>query len=376
MSKKLLVTVISGFLGAGKTSLVQNVLQNQAGARIAVITNDRSQGCICCTMREELLDEVTRLAKTNLFDHLLIESNAVSEPLTLAEIFTFPRAAGAPLSEIAELDTMVTVLDAKNFFGDYFCGDNLNDRELEVDEDDDRGLSDLLAEQVEFANIVVINKIDLVTPEELAQVEGAVRHLNPEARILYAENGVVPHAEILDTGLFEIAKAAIVPNGLTELRGEEPPETVEHDFSSFVFHSQRPFHPLRLFNFLATGAWDDILRSKGVVWLASRPQICASWVQAGHSCRLMPFGLWSGAPDSEGEQENEIQPHQELVIIGRNLDVKSFSLSLEDCLLTPAELTQGERLWSKLADPFPTWPELEIAHQNDDSNILAAPVSV
>ncbi|MGB9632832.1 MAG: GTP-binding protein, partial [Chloroflexaceae bacterium] len=295
-SHRLPVTVLSGFLGAGKTALLNHVLANREGRRVAVIVNDMSEinidaqlvrsggaalrrteerlvemtnGCICCTLREDLLVEVGRLAREGRFDYLLIESTGVSEPLPVAETFTFAGPDGVCLGDLARLDTMVTVVDAFNFLRDFSSLDELRDRDLAISEGDERSVVDLLVDQIEFADVLVLNKTDLIEPAEADRIEALLRKLNPEAVIVRARFGRVPLDLILNTGRFDFERAAQAPGWLKELRGEHTPETEEYGISSFVYRARRPFHPQRFWE-LIHEEWPGVLRSKGLFWLATR----------------------------------------------------------------------------------------------------------
>lgn len=392
---RLPVTVLSGFLGAGKTTVLNHVLANREGMRGAVIVNDMSEvnidaglaeegeaalrrtdeklvemsnGCICCTLREDLLREVAALARQGRFDYLLIESTGVSEPLPVAQTFTFEDETGESLQAVTRLDTLVTVVDAAAFLREFRAADPLAERGLAVADEDERTLSDLLIEQVEFADVLLVNKVDRVSEEQLQELIGSLKALNPGARIVPTERGRVPLRTILDTGLFDMEKASASAGWLQELNREHRPETEAFGIGSFVFRARRPFHPQRFWDFLHND-WGGLLRSKGYFWLASRNEIVGLWSLAGGSAEYRPIGFWwAGVPRTDWPMDRESlrsihqswrEPfgdrRQELVYIGRDLPRKAMERSLRRCLLSDSELAAGPEGWKSYRDPFPAW---------------------
>ena len=400
------VTVLSGFLGAGKTTLLNHVLRNREGRRVAVIVNDMSEvnidaalvgrgdaalsrtdekmvemsnGCICCTLREDLLIEVAKLAREGRFDSLLIESTGISEPLPVAQTFTFEDEHGESLSKIARLDTMVTVVDPRRFADDLVSAQELRDRGLAAGDDDDRSIADLLIDQVEFADVVVLNKTDAVDADELGSVEAMIHGLNPDAEIVRSSFGAVPLDEVLDTGKFDFEAASTRPAWVKELNGEHTPESEEYGISSFVYRRTLPFHPERLSACFSKG-FGAVLRSKGFFWIATRPAVMAGWSQAGSMARVEPVGnwyaamtrdLWPTEPEELQAIENRWDDRfgdrrQEIVFIGVDLDRAAIEAALDACLLDDEELALGESGWSKFEDPFQPWvaavPDPQHAH--------------
>jgi G3E family GTPase len=393
---QLPVTVLSGFLGAGKTTVLSHILNNREGKKVAVIVNDMSEinidaamikqdvslnrsdeklvemsnGCICCTLREDLLIEVNRLAKEGRFDYLVIESTGISEPLPVAETFTFADEEGVSLSDVATLDTMVTVVDAVNFLKDYDEAKYLQETGESLGEDDERSVADLLVDQVEFADVILISKTDLVEFTDVERLTAIIKTLNTHAKIVPIVEGQVEIDAVLNTGLFDFERAQQAPGWLKEMRGEHVPETEEYGIGSFSYLARRPFHPAKFYQLLHnTEQFGKLIRSKGYFWLASRPEFAGQWSQAGGTARYGFAGMfWKAIPKEEWPEDEEylaniekqwVEPfgdmRQELIFIGQQLNQEAMTQALDDCLLTEDEVLQGKEYWVTLSDPFPEW---------------------
>jgi G3E family GTPase len=386
--RHLPVTVRSGFLGAGKTTLLNHVLNNREGLRVAVIVNDMSEvnidaslvrdggvklsrtdermvemtnGCICCTLREDLMIEVDRLAAEGRFDHLLIESTGIGEPMPVAATFSFRDEDGRSLNDVA---TMVTVVDAANFLRDFDSKQNLTDRRMGVSDEDERTIVDLLTDQIEFANVIVINKCDLVSEPEAERLEGILHHLNPDARTMRVSRGRVDLAAVVGTGLYDEGAASQMPGWAKELEGDHTPETEEYGIGSFVYRRRKPFHPQRLVAAISTGM-NGVVRSKGYIWIASRPRHCGIWAQAGASLQIDSSGLWFAAVDREhwpddpttrdwvdGNWDAQVGDcRQEIVFIGVAMDREGIEEVLDTALVTEEEMRAGPEHWLGFEDP-------------------------
>eukprot|EP01130_Rhizamoeba_saxonica_P018158 TRINITY_DN9006_c0_g1_i1.p1 TRINITY_DN9006_c0_g1~~TRINITY_DN9006_c0_g1_i1.p1 ORF type:complete len:461 (-),score=164.51 TRINITY_DN9006_c0_g1_i1:60-1442(-) len=405
------VTVLSGFLGAGKTTLLEHILTNRDNMKVAVIVNDMSElnidaalvkkgnvalnyveeklvemqnGCICCTLREDLLIEIRNLAQTGKYDYCVIESTGISEPMQVAETFTFDDEDGNNLSDVSRLDTMVTVVDSKNILKEIKSLEGVKDRGEAAGEEDNRTIAELYVDQIEFANVLLLNKTDISTEEERIKIKNLLNKLNPNAEIIETSFSKVPLDKVLNTGRFDFGEAVLHSGWLEEMRGAHVPETEEYGIGSFVYRARRPFHTERLSKWLSADpeCLKASVRSKGFFWLATRSEIMGDWHSAGEIYRFEGQQLWYSELDEEDLPDDEDflnylkedwiegvgDKRQEIVFIGIDLDKDQITKELNSCLLTPEEFAAGREEWTKIKDEFPEWFfEVEIEWEDEDS---------
>ncbi|NMO95021.1 GTP-binding protein [Paenibacillus lemnae] len=388
---KIPVTVLSGYLGSGKTTVLNHVLNNRQGLKVAVIVNDMSEinidaalvkgeaslsrteeklvemtnGCICCTLRDDLMQEIEKLVNEGRFDYILIESTGISEPIPVAQTFTYAdEETGIDLTHLARLDCLVTVVDANRFWHDFASGQSLLDRNQSAREDDTRDVVDLLIDQIETCDVLLLNKCDLVEEDELNKLEAVLRKLQPGAKLIRTRHGEIDPAEILNTDLFDLERVSMSAGWIQELQKEShTPETEEYGISSFVYRRRRPFHPARLAEYM--GDWpEQVVRAKGLIWLAAAGDAAASLSQAGPSIQFGPAGLWVAAlPEAEREEilaaEDDVRTkwdpqwgdrQTELVLIGIDLKQEDTEAVLDRCLLTDEEMSMD---WEQFENPLP-----------------------